>query len=472
MAPNDLLIEPDEPILITGATGFIGPTLVQSLLNHGFRNLRALARPSSDAGRLEAIARGHRGEARVHVIRGNLLSREDCIRATTDVSVIFHLAVSARKSFPDAFMNSVVTTRNLLEASLRHARLRRFVNVSSFAVYTNTRKTRRRLLDESCPVETHAELRGDAYGFAKIKQDEIVSEYGRAFGVPYVIVRPGSVYGPGKTGIPAGWVSARSDSFSISAGRNPIPLTYVDNCADAIVLAGLTRGVDGEVFNVVDDDLPSSRQFLRLYKRHVRRFPSLYVPHVVSYGLCWLWETYSRWSEGQLPPVFNRQTLARELEEDALQQREAKVRLGWTPRVPCPKGLTRYFQRVPETSGMLRVAIVGCGKIADSHASQIQRIRGCEIVGVCDREPLMARQLFERFPVKRISAMSAELLSEARPDVVHITTPPQSHFELATYCLERGCHVYVEKPFTLNAARRRGADRARERERASDHGRP
>ena len=51
---------------------------------------------------------------------------------------------------------------------------------------------------------------------------------------------------------------------------------------------------------------------------------------------------------------------------------------------------------------MLKVAIVGCGKIADAHASQIQRMKECEIVGVCDREPLMARQLYERFPVKRI----------------------------------------------------------------------
>ena len=53
---------------------------------------------------------------------------------------------------------------------------------------------------------------------------------------------------------------------------------------------------------------------------------------------------------------------------------------------------------------MLKVAIVGCGNIADDHCSQIQRIEGCEIVGVCDREPLMARQLSERFPVKRILA--------------------------------------------------------------------
>src|SRR5262245_10602864 len=101
--------------------------------------------------------------------------------------------------------------------------------------------------------------------------------------------------------------------------------------------------------------------------------------------------------------------------------------------------------------GMLRVAIVGCGKIADSHASQISRISGCEIVGVCDQEPLMARQLYERFRVRRYFGDLDELLRETKPDVVHITTPPASHFEIAKACLEWGCHIYVEKPFTLNA---------------------
>src|SRR5712664_2187491 len=100
---------------------------------------------------------------------------------------------------------------------------------------------------------------------------------------------------------------------------------------------------------------------------------------------------------------------------------------------------------------MLKVAIVGCGKIADAHASQIQRIKGCEIVGVCDRELLMAKQLYERFPVKSYYADLSELLNHARPDVVHITTPPQSHYNLAKFCLEYGSHVYVEKPFTLCA---------------------
>ncbi len=100
---------------------------------------------------------------------------------------------------------------------------------------------------------------------------------------------------------------------------------------------------------------------------------------------------------------------------------------------------------------MLKVAIVGCGKIADAHASQIQKLEGCEIVGVCDLEPLMARQLYERFPIKRHFTDLPELMSEAQPDVVHITTSPASHFEIARFCLENGCHVYVEKPFTVDA---------------------
>ena len=100
---------------------------------------------------------------------------------------------------------------------------------------------------------------------------------------------------------------------------------------------------------------------------------------------------------------------------------------------------------------MLKVAIVGCGKIADAHASQIVRIGGSQIVAACDREPLMARQLCDRFPIGRPFTEVTDLLRTARPDVVHVTTPPASHFEIARICLEHGCHVYVEKPFTLYA---------------------
>jgi nucleoside-diphosphate-sugar epimerase len=342
--PNPFNAGPNDPILVTGAAGFIGPAVVQSLLSHGFRNLRAFVRASSDVARLNAIVERHGRGARVEVIRGNLLSREDCIAATRDVSVIFHLATGGDKSFPAAFMNSVLTTRNLLDASRSGGSLRRFVNVSSFAVYSNTGKARWRLLDESAPVEARAARRGDAYCFAKLKQDELVMDYGKRYGVPFVIVRPGSVFGPGKAAITGRVGVGTFGIFLHLGGSGRIPFTYIDNCADAIVLAGLKKGVDGEVFNVVDDNLPSSRQFLRMYRRRVVRFPSIYVPHGLSYLLCWLWEKYSDWSEGQLPPVFNRARWHAEWKGTRYSNEKLKTRLGWTPRVSMSEGMERYLQ--------------------------------------------------------------------------------------------------------------------------------
>jgi nucleoside-diphosphate-sugar epimerase len=248
------------------------------------------------------------------------------------------------KSYPDAFMNSVVTTRNLIEASISNGCLKRFVNISSFSVYSNAGKTQRGILDESSPVEDRPQLRGDAYTFAKAKQDELVEEYATKFGFPYVIVRPGHVYGPGNLGISARVGIDTFGRFLHLGGSNRIPLTYIDNCAEAIVLAGLTPGVDGEVFNVVDDDLPSSRRFLQLYKKYVKRFRTVYLPHSLSYMLCWLWEKYSAWSNGQLPPVFNRKRWHAFWKKTRYSNRRLKERLGWTPRVSMNEGLRRYFE--------------------------------------------------------------------------------------------------------------------------------
>lgn len=100
---------------------------------------------------------------------------------------------------------------------------------------------------------------------------------------------------------------------------------------------------------------------------------------------------------------------------------------------------------------MLRIAIVGCGKIADQHVQAVRRIPGCGVVAVCDREILMARQLGERFGIPNCFCDLAGMLASTSPDVVHITTPPQGHFALARQCLESGSHVYLEKPFTVTA---------------------
>jgi predicted dehydrogenase len=97
------------------------------------------------------------------------------------------------------------------------------------------------------------------------------------------------------------------------------------------------------------------------------------------------------------------------------------------------------------------VGIVGCGKIADDHVFQIRRIPGCEIVGICDREGLMAKQLSDRFKINGFYYNLEELVEKADPQVLHITTPPQSHYDLGMRALEAGCHVLMEKPFTVTA---------------------
>jgi nucleoside-diphosphate-sugar epimerase len=186
-------------------------------------------------------------------------------------------------------------------------------------------------------------VRGEAYCYAKVKQDDLVMEYGRKHAVPYVIVRPGVVYGPGSTGISGRVGSGAFGLFLHLGGSNVIPLTYVDNCADAIVLAGIRSGMDGEVLNIVDDDLPTSRRFLRLYKRHVRSFASVPVPRAASYVLCALWERYSRWSHEQLPPVFNRYAWHAYWKGSRYTNDKAKRLLGWAPEVPTDEGLRRYF---------------------------------------------------------------------------------------------------------------------------------
>jgi predicted dehydrogenase len=99
---------------------------------------------------------------------------------------------------------------------------------------------------------------------------------------------------------------------------------------------------------------------------------------------------------------------------------------------------------------MIRVGIVGCGRMADQHALQIRRIHHAALVAVCDSEPLMAQQMAERFGVTRFFANVQEMLKAVKLDVVHITTSPASHFPLAKICLEAGCSIYVEKPFTLD----------------------
>lgn len=340
---SDFIIDWNEPILITGANGFIGNKVVANLIEKGFCNLKCFVRPSGNRKELDRIIDSS-GKGKIHLIEGNLLSRQDCRKAADGSAVIYHLAAGIEKSFPGCFMNSVVATRNLLDAVVESHNIKRFLNVSSLAVYSNCDESGNLPLDEFSDFDSQSHLRYEAYTYGKVKQDELLMEYAEQFKLPYVIVRPGDVYGRGKKKIPG---KVGIDTFGIFlhlGGSRKVPLTHVDHCAEAIVLAGLTKGIDKEIFNIIDDDIPTSRAYLRLYKKNVKRFHSIWIPYAVWHLFCFLWEKYSEWSDGQLPPAFNRRRCKAGWKRAEYSNRKIKEMLNWKQRTTTRDTLMDYFR--------------------------------------------------------------------------------------------------------------------------------
>jgi predicted dehydrogenase len=101
---------------------------------------------------------------------------------------------------------------------------------------------------------------------------------------------------------------------------------------------------------------------------------------------------------------------------------------------------------------MLRVGIVGCGKISDAHVDQARATGLAQVVAVTDREPLMAQQIAQRMGVDKQYTDVVKMIKESKLDVLHVATPPDSHLPIARLALGNGCHVFLEKPLALDTA--------------------
>jgi nucleoside-diphosphate-sugar epimerase len=240
----------------------------------------------------------------------------------------------------DMFANTVLTSRNLLEAAAAQ-KVRRIVLISSFSVYDAAFLKKGQVLSESVPIEKVGVDRG-AYGYAKTRQEHLFNQFQREHGFESVILRPGVIYGPGG-GALSSRVGIRAMGFFFALGGGALlPLTYVDNCADAVAKAALNAPA-GSAFNVVDDDLPTCRTYLKRYCQDVEPMRCIRVPFwALRLGAKFLvW--YHKRSKGQLPAVFTPYVVD-SMYRPLRYGNAALKAIGWTQRVSTPDAMERSFK--------------------------------------------------------------------------------------------------------------------------------
>jgi nucleoside-diphosphate-sugar epimerase len=341
-------------VLVTGAGGFLGTHVVERLLAHGYTDIRCLLRDRSKTARLLAVSESYPA-AQLEFCYGNLRSPSVCAQAVADVSLVVHLVAGMKGAAAELFADSVVASRNLLDALEARNGIpmaqTRVVLVSSFGVYGVASLRRGTRIDESTPLEAHPELR-DTYSHSKLRQEQLFWEYRQKNGFELVVLRPGVIYGPGggafsnRVGLQIGPL------FFHLGGNNLLPLSYVVNCAEAIALAAAHSDSAGQVYNVHDDVLPTASSYLREYKRHVRKIRSIRLPYFATRILAGLLERYHRRSQGQLPGILTRYKAAAAWGGNRFDNRKLHA-LGWSPLVSTPDAMARTFEYLRQKDAKL-----------------------------------------------------------------------------------------------------------------------
>jgi nucleoside-diphosphate-sugar epimerase len=320
--------------LVTGATGFLGSHLTRVLIGRG-DSVRILARSAERAAALQAAG----AEVRVADVgdSGTLAG------VAEGIDVVFHLVRSATSAAEEVFNRVDVqgTEQMLIEA--QRAQVRRFVYVGTLAGYPVAGESRGAVIDERSRLDD-SPLLGN-YVRAKARAEAAVLAANRRGGVETVIVRLGLVCGEGTSVLPAhvcqslrrGWVILFGD------GSVPLPLTYVDNAVDALILAATVGDVAGESFNIVDDDALTQQEYLALLRQSTGGRPRvLRLPTLSYYALGFASEIAS--AARHKEPTTNRYRIKTRLAHVQWDCAKARRVLQWRPRVPLREGLTRVFR--------------------------------------------------------------------------------------------------------------------------------
>ena len=332
--------------VVLGGTGFIGRGLVRALLASG-QPVRVVSR---------SARAGSETEPGLTFASGDVGNAEDMRKAVAGATVVYHLATGGGETWADFERDFLQGLRNIAGACLDNG-VQRLVYTSSIAgLYLGGGGT----VDERTGPDSQPEKRGN-YARAKIEAERILVELQASRKLPAVILRPGLVVGRGGILTHSGVGFWASDTWALGwgGGENPLPFVLAEDVVSAMVLAGSAPGVDGTAFNLVGDQRPTAREFVReLSRRSHRRFHFYPQSMIKMQGIeifKWLMKVAAKKPGNTFPSYrdLKSRSLATQFDCSA-----AKTKLGWRPAADSEhfwaEAIDAHIKAVPP--GDLRLA--------------------------------------------------------------------------------------------------------------------
>lgn len=314
-------------VLVTGAGGFLGGRLLRRLVAEGAKVRAAVRRVPKNA------------VPGVDYVAGDLGDPEYVDTLVNGVGTVFHVG-AAMKGWPADFeRGTVIGTRNMINSSLKFG-VKRFVYVSSLSVLEHA-VVRPGPVTEAAPLEPRADLRG-AYTQTKLAAEQMVLQAAREKGLPAVAIRPGVIFGEGvEPSSPAGSFGMFGRWIVVGDGSLQLPLVYVDDVVDALLLGASRPGVEGQLVNLVDPAVVTQKQFIDMAVASNGKVKATYVPKPVLMTMAVGIEGLGKVLKRGVPLSRYRIASIRPLSN--FDQTAVQRVLGWTPRVGTMEGLRRTF---------------------------------------------------------------------------------------------------------------------------------
>lgn len=322
-------------VLVTGATGFLGQRLAKRLVTEGYR-VRALARKESNVGALKKLG--------VEITVGDLVDKSSIMAAVKGVDVVVHAAAGTSGTAKDSDSATVQGTRNILDAC-RMGCLKKLVYISSCNVYEVAGYTENQVVTEEAQLERFP-LRRGYYSAAKMQAEALVTEAMNHDDYPIVVLRPGTLYGPGGDLYTRmmGTSFARRVFVVFGDGECAVPLLHVDNAVDSIVECMRNSAADNQVFNVVDQDLVTKMMYMEHVVKPLNpKAIVLYCPMSLLLIVTWVQEKLL--TLVGIQPVLSVYRLVSSQKCVRYSPEKIQKAIGWQSRIRFSQGSERLLMR-------------------------------------------------------------------------------------------------------------------------------